>query len=69
MIIIEHPYHGRDDRVRHVSDSGMMLRQNETGEMYSDAVDIFPCPYTYTETDIPINVEPEELTELFMEEE
>lgn len=37
--------------VRHYSDEGKMMLQNETGIMYGEAVDIVPCPYTYTETD------------------
>ncbi len=47
-----------NDRVRHYSDNGMMLRQIETGTLYEDAVDITPCPYTYEETDIPIESDP-----------
>ena len=47
-----------NDRVRHYSNSGMMLRQIETGALYEDAVDITPCPYTYEETDIPIESDP-----------
>lgn len=43
-----------DGRIRHYSDSYFMLKQIETGFLYNDAVDIFPCPYTYEETDIPI---------------
>lgn len=43
--------------VRHYSDSGMMLLQNETGITYEEAIDIVPCPYTYTETDQPIEIE------------
>ena len=35
----------------------MMLLQNETGEIYSDPVDVVPCMYTYTETDMPIDAE------------
>lgn len=46
-----------DTLVRHYSDAGMMIRQVETGIMYSDAVDVRPCRYTYTETDIPIGKE------------
>lgn len=34
-----------------------MLLQNETGVMYADPVDIVPCPYTYTETDIDVEEE------------
>ena len=37
--------------VRHYSDSGKMILQVETGEEYSDAVDLMPCKYTYTETE------------------
>jgi hypothetical protein len=33
----------------------MMIRQIETGDEYSEAVDLVPCPYTYKETDTPIN--------------
>lgn len=47
------------------SDSGMMLLQVETGTMYSDAIDVIPCKYTYTETDTPI--ESEEDDEEFFE--
>lgn len=52
-----------NDRVRHYSNSGMMLRQIETGALYEDAVDITPCPYTYEETDIPIESDPLEAQE------
>ena len=34
------------------------IRQIETGEAYDDPIDIEPCPYTYEETDIPIDPEP-----------
>ena len=37
--------------IKHYSDGGYLLLQNETGIKYSDPVDIVPCPYTYTETD------------------
>ena len=33
----------------------MKIRQIETGIVYDDAVDIYPCPYTYEETDEPID--------------
>lgn len=35
------------------SDAGFLIRQNETGIIYDDAIDMIPCPYTYTETDQP----------------
>ena len=40
--------------VRHYSDEGMKIKQEETGAVYDEAVDVIPCRYTYTETDIPI---------------
>lgn len=43
-----------DALVRHYSDAGMMIQQVETGNLYSDAVDVVPCRYTYTETDAPV---------------
>lgn len=43
-----------ETRVRHYSDSGLMIRQNETGNVYEDAVDAVPCRYTYSETDEPV---------------
>lgn len=36
--------------IRHFSDTGKMLLQVETGDIYSEAVDIVPCRYTYEET-------------------
>lgn len=44
-------------RIKHYSDAGMMIRQIETGKIYEDAVDRFPCKWTYEETDIPIKEE------------
>lgn len=35
------------------------IRQIETGEAYDDPIDTEPCPYTYQETDIPIDEYPE----------
>ena len=37
--------------VKHYSDKGFLLLQNETGIKYSDPIDAVPCKYTYTETD------------------
>ena len=39
---------------RTYSDEGFTLIQNETGIEYSEAVDVESAPYTYTETDKPI---------------
>ena len=40
--------------IKHTSDSGKMLLQNETGIKYAEAIDVVPCKYTYTETDEPV---------------
>ena len=48
--------------IKHYSDAGFMLLQNETGIKYSDPVDIVPCRYTYTETDELIDGD-EEITD------
>lgn len=42
--------------VRTYSDSGLKIRQVETGDIYDDAVDVSPCRFTYEETDEPIEV-------------
>ena len=39
---------------RTYSDAGMMIRQNETGVEYAEAIDVEGAPYTYTETEMPI---------------
>lgn len=39
---------------RTYSDAGMMIRQNETGVEYAEAIDVEGVPYTYTETETPI---------------
>ena len=52
MIIVE--YIELENRERRYSDQNMYIRQIETDTLYADAVDIIPCPYTYEETDIPI---------------
>lgn len=49
--------------IKHYSDKGVMLLQNETGIMYSDPVDLVPCRYTYSETDVLIDTEEETVEE------
>ena len=60
MIITE--YIESENRERRYSDHGMKLRQIETGVLYDDAVDVIPCPYTYEESDEPIESVDEEAT-------
>lgn len=59
-LITVYPYNGRDDRIKYYSDSGMMIRQIDTGNMYVEAVDRYPTNHTYEETDEPIPQPPEE---------
>ena len=47
---------------RTYSDTGMMIWQNETGAEYAEAIDVEGTPYTYTETETPIET-PEMTTE------
>lgn len=57
MIQVE--YLNEGTLVKHYSDTGVLLLQNETGIKYADPIDVVPCAYTYTETDEPIEVEEE----------
>ena len=36
--------------IKHYSDAGYLLLQNETGAKYAEPIDLIPCQYTYTET-------------------
>lgn len=50
-------YRTREDGVnlyRTYSDEGYYIKQNETGAEYSEAIDVEGAPYTYSETDKPI---------------
>ena len=49
--------------VRTISTKGMKIRQDETGELYDEAIDPDFTNRTYTETDIPVEkpVEEDEL--------
>jgi hypothetical protein len=48
--------------LRTYSDKGNYIVQDQTGAKYSEAIDVQPLKYSYTETDEPIE-EPEEATE------
>ena len=39
--------------IRTCSDAGFKIRQDQTGIVYSEAIDVENSGYTYTETDIP----------------
>lgn len=57
MILTEYLNDGK--LIRHYSDKGVLLLQNETGVMYSDPIDVVPCAYTYSETNELIESEEE----------
>ena len=50
-IIAKEIYIGGRALIKHISDSGKYIRQNETGREYTAAVDEIPCRYTYEETE------------------
>jgi len=39
--------------IRTYSDAGFQIRQDQTGIVYDEAIDVENSSYTYTETDIP----------------
>lgn len=41
--------------LRTYSDAGVKIKQDQTGIIYDDAIDVEGSPYTYTETDIPLD--------------
>ena len=56
MVIREY-YKTREDGVnlyRTYSDKGFKVRQIETGILYGEPIDVEDAPYTYEETDEPI---------------
>lgn len=68
-IIIEY-YKTRGDDVKLLciySDQDLMIRQVETGNIYDKAIDVEGAPYTYEETNIPVEVSPEELLRIIEE--
>lgn len=63
-MIIKEFYSTRKDGVnlyRTYSDKGVYILQNETNTEYAEAIDVEGAPYTYSETDKPIeDIEPRE---------
>lgn len=61
-MIIKEFYRTRKDGVnlyRTYSDMNVYILQNETGIEYEEAIDVENAPYTYSETDKPIeDIEP-----------
>ena len=51
--------------IKHYSDAGFMLLQNESGVKYAEPIDLVPCAYTYSETDEKIdNEEDHDMSEI-----
>ena len=69
MSVIEiYPYvdeHGVENEklVQHESDDGKRIIQLETGRIYDEAIDSYPCRYTYAEIIQPEEKEIEENVE------
>ena len=64
-MIIKEFYKKRSDGVnlyRTYSDSNLMIRQVETGDVYTEAIDVENAAYTYEETDMSIDTD--ELTDM-----
>ena len=62
-MIVKEYFKTRADGVklyRTYSDSGLKIVQNETGVTYDEAIDVENAPYTYSESDEPIEVESED---------
>lgn len=63
-MIVKEFYRTRKDGVnlyRTYSDKEVYILQNETGAEYAEAIDVEGAPYTYSETDKPIeDIEPSE---------
>lgn len=56
MVIKQEPYVNSKGKifsnlVRHYSDSGKILIQNETGIEYEEAIDVVPLVFTYSESE------------------
>ena len=59
-MIVREFYRTRKDGVdlyRTYSDEGLKIQKVGTDEIYDEAIDIDGAPYTYVETDIPIEQE------------
>lgn len=66
MLLTQYPYVDESGKVyenliKHwTDDETKTMLQVETGAMYEEAIDIYPCPYTYEEIDKPIPPEEED---------
>ena len=59
-MIIKEFYKKRSDGInlyRTYSDSNLMIKQVETGDVYTEAIDVENAAYTYEETDMSIDAD------------
>lgn len=74
MVQTQYPYideHGvsHNSLIKHwTDDEAKILLQVETGLLYLEAIDVYPCRFTYSEVDKPVEEE-EEVEEENSEEE
>lgn len=57
--MIKTEYLNNETLIKHYSDAGKMLRQIETGAVYSEPIDVVPCAFTYEEVDEVVDGETE----------
>ena len=65
-MIIQEYFMTRSDGVvlnKTYSDAGLLIHKIGTDEIYGEAIDVEGCPWTYEETDMPIEVEEIEVEE------
>lgn len=64
-MIIKEFYRTRKDGVnlyRTYSDANLKIHKVNTDEIYDEAIDVENAPYTYEETDEPIEIQPDDNT-------
>lgn len=54
MLITEPATLGKREFIHNYSDAKLMIKQDQSGELYEEAYDLPDAGYTYTETDEPI---------------
>lgn len=68
-MIIKEFYMTRTDGIRlfrTYSDEGKQIIQNETGIIYSEAIDIEDAPYTYSESDEIVELSAEQILDIIL---
>lgn len=65
--MIQTEYLNEGTLVKHYSDQGFLLLQQETGQTYAEPIDVVPCPFTYIETNELIDGDEEITDEEFLD--